>query len=247
MALRTIDKRTRRTVVLLALGGYVVLTPPLAHAAPIVVLDTLGTATPETTFSAPGSGGGGTVGPEIHIGPRFTLTQATTITEIGGFVDNCGGAQCPGPSPVIVEVRRSVNGVPELSAVLGSFTLSDDRDPSVWSYESAAPTLMLEPGVYFALFSSQIGSEQGFKWLTSRESEPYFAPVTTLGDVQFERLSFVFENPFAARILGETLPERPTTKDQCKNGGWRTFGVFKNQGDCVGYVATRGKNPPTRP
>jgi hypothetical protein len=36
----------------------------------------------------------------------------------------------------------------------------------------------------------------------------------------------------------------PTTTAQCKNGGWRTFGVFKNQGDCVSYVAPGGKNPP---
>jgi hypothetical protein len=36
----------------------------------------------------------------------------------------------------------------------------------------------------------------------------------------------------------------PTSKDQCKHGGWRTFGVFKNQGDCVSFVATGGKNPP---
>jgi hypothetical protein len=38
----------------------------------------------------------------------------------------------------------------------------------------------------------------------------------------------------------------PTTKDQCKNGGWQTFTnpPFKNQGDCVSYVATGGKNGP---
>jgi hypothetical protein len=34
------------------------------------------------------------------------------------------------------------------------------------------------------------------------------------------------------------------TKDQCKNGGWETFGTFKNQGDCVSYFATGGKNQP---
>lgn len=33
-------------------------------------------------------------------------------------------------------------------------------------------------------------------------------------------------------------------KQQCKKGGWRAFGLFKNQGDCVGYVATNGKKPP---
>jgi hypothetical protein len=36
----------------------------------------------------------------------------------------------------------------------------------------------------------------------------------------------------------------PTSKEECKNGDWRTFGVFKNQGDCVSFVATKGKNPP---
>ena len=39
-------------------------------------------------------------------------------------------------------------------------------------------------------------------------------------------------------------PPLPTSKDQCKNGGWRTYGLFKNQGDCVRFVATRGKNQP---
>ena len=37
----------------------------------------------------------------------------------------------------------------------------------------------------------------------------------------------------------------PTLQDQCTNGGWQTFGVFKNQGDCVSFVATKGKNQPS--
>jgi hypothetical protein len=34
----------------------------------------------------------------------------------------------------------------------------------------------------------------------------------------------------------------PTNKDQCKDGGWQQFNtpVFKNQGDCVSYVASKG-------
>lgn len=31
----------------------------------------------------------------------------------------------------------------------------------------------------------------------------------------------------------------------CKKGGWRSFGIFKNQGDCVSYIATEGRNPPS--
>jgi hypothetical protein len=38
----------------------------------------------------------------------------------------------------------------------------------------------------------------------------------------------------------------PTTKEDCKNGGWRNFPGFRNQGDCVSFVARHGKNPPAR-
>ncbi|MGB0091072.1 MAG: hypothetical protein WBP81_00805 [Solirubrobacteraceae bacterium] len=41
-------------------------------------------------------------------------------------------------------------------------------------------------------------------------------------------------------------PPLPTSKDQCKKGGWKSFGgQFKNQGDCVSFVATGGKNQPS--
>ena len=33
----------------------------------------------------------------------------------------------------------------------------------------------------------------------------------------------------------------PSSKEQCKNGGWRTFGAFKNQGECVGIVRHRAR------
>jgi hypothetical protein len=40
-----------------------------------------------------------------------------------------------------------------------------------------------------------------------------------------------------------TYTALPTSKDQCKNGGWETFGnTFKNQGQCVSFVATGGKH-----
>jgi hypothetical protein len=42
----------------------------------------------------------------------------------------------------------------------------------------------------------------------------------------------------------------PTTVDECKNGGWQHYAdangtPFKNQGDCVSYVTTKGKTPTT--
>lgn len=44
----------------------------------------------------------------------------------------------------------------------------------------------------------------------------------------------------------DTFSFEPTTKDACKDGGWLNFtfepGPFTNQGDCVSYFATAGKN-----
>jgi hypothetical protein len=52
--------------------------------------------------------------------------------------------------------------------------------------------------------------------------------------VQFNDTTWNFELP----------PPMPTTKDQCKDGGWQSYGVFKNQGDCVSWVQTGGANAP---
>jgi Tyrosine-protein kinase ephrin type A/B receptor-like len=55
--------------------------------------------------------------------------------------------------------------------------------------------------------------------------------------------------------IADCHPPTPTTADQCKHDGWRHLvdrngTPFKNQGDCVSYVATGGRNlangpPPT--
>ena len=54
-------------------------------------------------------------------------------------------------------------------------------------------------------------------------------------------------NTFGGRhevIFGETfssqgvVPIVPTSKDQCKDGGWQQYPQFRNQGDCVSFVET---------
>ena len=32
------------------------------------------------------------------------------------------------------------------------------------------------------------------------------------------------------------LPRVPISKDECKNGGWRNFPQFKNEGQCIALV-----------
>ncbi|HEY8028181.1 MAG TPA: hypothetical protein VIE38_01600 [Gaiellaceae bacterium] len=54
-----------------------------------------------------------------------------------------------------------------------------------------------------------------------------------------------FGGTFTSTLPNGPIPLLPTSKDQCKKGGWQSFGVFKNQGDCVSFVATGGRNQPT--
>jgi hypothetical protein len=46
--------------------------------------------------------------------------------------------------------------------------------------------------------------------------------------------------------FSENFASEGAVQSQCKHGGWQSFGtVFKNQGDCVSFLATGGKNPPS--
>jgi len=62
-------------------------------------------------------------------------------------------------------------------------------------------------------------------------------------------LSFVSttEGVFGPAIDNVAVAESVPVKNDCKNGGWQTMidnvgNTFKNQGDCVSYFATKGKN-----
>jgi hypothetical protein len=46
-----------------------------------------------------------------------------------------------------------------------------------------------------------------------------------------------FVNAVGDVIVTDMQP-LPTTKDACRHGGWREFPGFRNQGDCVSFVAT---------
>jgi parallel beta-helix repeat protein len=64
---------------------------------------------------------------------------------------------------------------------------------------------------------------------------PSVAPGTVISATATDAAGNTSEFALDARAL-------LASADQCKNGGWQSFGVFKNQGDCVSFVATGGKN-----
>ncbi len=46
-------------------------------------------------------------------------------------------------------------------------------------------------------------------------------------------------------VFSETFGSTGVVQKHCEHGEWKSFGtMFKNQGDCVSFFATGGKNPP---
>lgn len=45
-------------------------------------------------------------------------------------------------------------------------------------------------------------------------------------------------------VCANILPGPTDPEVDCKKGAWEDWGVFANQGDCVSYVATNGRNGP---
>jgi hypothetical protein len=190
----------------LTLRGGVLGTSSAWASDTFAVVDTLGAATPTTTFSVFGSSGNSIFGSQL-VGPKFELAQPTVITEIGAFLNNCesivgGVPQCPGTLPFIVQIRPSLDGMPDPSRVLATFVLSHDDDPLLISYESVSADVSLTAGTYFALFVPQ-HADAGFLLGVASSPFEYLAGTTTLGFLDpASGVSFASEQSAAVRILG---------------------------------------------
>ena len=164
----------------------------------VTIVDTLGTGTLTTQFSVVGSGG---ISELIFqfVGPEFTLTQPTVLTEIGGFVNNSFSTG----KPFTVQIRPSTRGVPDVSKVLASFTLSHDNNPLVVSYESVVINLPLGPGSYFALFAPQGNEDEGSLLGGATSPFNYQAGLINMGFLNPSTGSSSASQQFGAvRILG---------------------------------------------
>jgi hypothetical protein len=183
----------------------------------VTILDTLGVTPPTSKFSVFASSGISIfrVGSVAQlVGPEFTLSQAMVITEIGAFLNNCitiieGTSHCPDTSPVLVQIRPSLNGIPDPNTVIASFTLSHDNDPFAISYESVSVFLPLPAGTYFAVFAPQ-NNDGGFLLGAASSPFTFIAGKTRLGLVLLPspppNTQLVYDDISAAiRILGNCL------------------------------------------
>jgi hypothetical protein len=80
----------------------------------------------------------------------------------------------------------------------------------------------------------QVGGSVGPATFTADANGNFtFGPFGTVGVKTIFTATVEYQGQTLTQTLRVTC--EPTTKAECKNDGWRDFGEFKNQGDCVRF------------
>ena len=218
--------------------------PTTIAGAQVTVVDGLNGRDPSASFTVFGTGGISIL-PTQHSGPEFVLTTPTSITEIGGFVNNCreivaGVPACPNRSPLIVEIRPANAGRPDPRVVIASFALTDHGDPLLVSYESVHPNVLLPAGTYFALFAPGNPADAGF---ILGGTNDYQAGLLRAGTVDPGASATFMPGAFlAVRITGAVAPvptAAPIADTYVRAGVWGST----NFGGAPLLTAKKGASP----
>jgi hypothetical protein len=144
------------------------------------------------------------------------------------------------PGDLIVEIRSVASGVPT-SQVLASGTVSEtalDTDPFTYEWASAAlnPPAPVESGSQYAIVAIDGGGANFpvdyFVWAIANFDAYAHGIVLTTVDAGVTW----FADPSSDMAFRTYVATVPTAKGDCKQGGWASFGMFLNQGDCIRFV-----------
>jgi choice-of-anchor C domain-containing protein len=131
-------------------------------------------------------------------------------------------------------------------------TLSQTIDTTIGNTYTVAFLLSGNPAGGVPLLTTLEVSATGGTMVWTPETYEFLATSATT-TISFASTT---AGPFGPAIDNVVVTETVPTKDECKNGGWQSMidnagNSFKNQGDCVSYFATKGKNlgavPPVAP
>jgi hypothetical protein len=171
----------------------------------------------------------------LAVGLPATASAVSTLTG-----ESFSGSSTAGNSPTCPTNRFSVSG-PAIGPYPGTFEETGQLAPNF----SATFTIRDSSGTATVTGSKQEGSLGACATSVasiSTGAAPYTATIHTpngnFHDEGLSAVSVVIAGSFAslresftsslteARLIG------PTSKDQCKRGGWKNFPQFKNQGQC---------------
>jgi hypothetical protein len=155
-----------------------------------------------------------------------------------------------GPGELIVRTVESFSAEFEIDSAVGlvrgtksARNLPLDQGAGLCGDAGVAPSgvIFFATGAAVATYEATIETSSGT--FADRGTTDVFVAdreATTSGQTSFFEQ---FQESFVSDLL-EAKRVLPTTKEQCKDDGWQTYGAFKNQGDCVSFVATGGNNEP---
>jgi hypothetical protein len=148
-------------------------------------------------------------------------------------IPSVAGATAVGPTSVLEEncykdaqgvqvygVRVGVTGFPASAQFTGTLSFEYINPPvnpdgSYSTGGSVGPaTFTTDANGEFIGFLGTVGVKTIFTWTVD---SPFLGGTVT-------------------KSLTVTCEPKPTTKEQCKNDGWRNFPQFKNQGQCIAVV-----------
>jgi hypothetical protein len=209
----------RRSGALACVVGFLLLAPSTgAQAAPVV----------DQSFTEPSNLGARFIGPS-YMAQTFTAGLTGRLTAVNV---NIPFANPEGYGQLHVAIR-TVDGAAPGATVLGD-VLVDSRSVPLSRLVSFPQDIRVTAGTRYAIVVDQVPKPSEFDatWLGA------------VGDLYSGGAMFRSRDGGVtwAPELDQDLNFRtyvepvPTSKDECKNGGWRSFGAFKNQGDCVSFV-----------
>jgi hypothetical protein len=180
------------------------------------------------------------------------VAQTFTNGRTGGLdqVDLAVSRTLPGVTVSLgVEIRPLSNGVPSgmalASATLPAAGVPVGLVPTGFLSVPLTPPAPVVAGVKYAivLSASQPCGFNCYMWGLGPPGDPYPAGSGVQsfnGGATWSPVAFAGSTDFAFKTYVEP---RPTSKQQCKKGGWRQFRnpSFKNQGQCVKFVNHQGK------
>jgi hypothetical protein len=166
----------------------------------------------------------------------LTVSQLSTYSTDYQFTAGSCGSSGGSPRLEATATNGSVTG--NITFYIGPPPSYTGCPPNVWTNTGnlASPTNLVD--------ATQLGG--GFY-------EPYGAVQAAYGSYQITDLYIVLDGytaiPVTAQFDNVTINSTTYTfenKDSCKKDGWKQFtsspGPFKNQGDCVSYFASDGRN-----
>ena len=220
-----VRKEGRRGRQLLLLTGFLILGmlglgTASAHAA------TRSSLAGETlTGPRPPSELTGTCNSESEGHINFSVTGTATGPFPGTFTESGSFTTASGGSLTAFSSTFTITGT--AGTVTGSKSLSGDTGKATCRFQEPNGPIFVSA---FNLTTTYTATINGA--LRS-------AGTATVSIEGFLGEDFSFNENFASAGVVQL-----TSKQQCMDGGWQSFG-FKNRGDCVSFVATGGKNPPS--